>query len=44
MKINDLINKEPGYAICTIENMKILKNLGTSFLKNLKLPYKYKKI
>ncbi len=43
MKINDLINKKPGYAICTIENMKIFKKLRDSFLKNLKLPHKYKK-
>ena len=33
MKINDLINKKPGYAICTIENMKIFKKLRDSFKK-----------
>lgn len=43
MKINTLINKEPGYAICSIENMKIFKKLRDSFLKNLKIPHKYKK-
>ncbi len=43
MKIIDLINNEPGYAICSIENMKIFKKLRDSFLKNLKLPNKYKK-
>ena len=43
MKINTLINKEPGYAICSIENMKIFKKLRDSFLKNLKIPQKYKK-
>ena len=43
MKINNLINKAPGYAIYSIENMGIFKKLRNSFLKNLKLPNKHKR-
>ncbi len=43
MNINNLINIEPGYAIFSIENIKIFKKLRDSFLKNLKLPNRHKK-
>lgn len=43
MKIHNLINTEPGYAIISIENMNNFIKLRNSFLKNLRLPKKHKK-